>query len=105
MYEKVVEKYGERVLQHDLFDWKARMRYVASALQTKSLTLTGHDRTVVMEKRDEENDTLQEGVAILIDFTQHKGEKLRDSMRRQLAKLLLNLICTWRFGLRISFVC
>ncbi|KAJ6512450.1 hypothetical protein C8R45DRAFT_1087621 [Mycena sanguinolenta] len=50
------------------------------------------DKTVVMERRDEENDTQQEGVAIRIDFAQHKGEKRQDSMRGQLAKLLMNLI-------------
>ncbi|KAF7340934.1 hypothetical protein MSAN_02078400 [Mycena sanguinolenta] len=73
-YDMVVDKYGDRVLQQELFNWKARIQ------------------TMVMEQREKENDIQQEGVAIHINFTQHKKEKARDAMRRQLARLLLNLI-------------
>ena len=72
--EKVVEKYCERVIC-----LIGRREYGTSApLHTKTLTWTGRDRTVVMEKRDEENDEKQEGVAIPIDFTQECGETKED---------------------------
>ncbi|KAJ7816296.1 hypothetical protein B0H14DRAFT_2845027, partial [Mycena olivaceomarginata] len=59
-----------RAIQQDLFDWKARIRNAA-------------------EGGGAENSST---VALHIDFTRQLREAPRDAMRRQIAKLFLNLI-------------
>lgn len=84
-------------IQQDLFDWKARIRSVSAPSLYTDLPNTNplHSNAVMERRRQAEGGGAEDSstVALHIDFSRIPREAPRDAMRRQIAKLFLNLIC------------